>query len=175
MQPQTIFVPTGEGTGRGYYINPLAAQEVVIDTGSLGSAQYEYGGAQVNMIPKDGGNLFSGSLFFGGTGSALQGGNLGQSIGRGLQGWAGGDQRDTAEQGQRAVLQYVGEQQDMDPGLKSALMQNPALAMHYLQTRIRPRVTSDIAHYEYARKQGFGGTLADFIRNKHSGVGMPQP
>ena len=76
VAPQTIFVPTGEGTGRGYYINPLAAQEVVIDTGSLGSAQYEYGGAQVNMMPKDGGNRFSGSLFFGGTGSALQGGNL---------------------------------------------------------------------------------------------------
>jgi len=106
---------------------------------------------------------------------ALQGGNLGQSIGRGLQGWAGGAQRDTAEQGQRAVLQYVGEQQDMDPALKSALMQNPALAMHYLQARIRPRVTSDIAHYEYAKKQGFGGTLADFIQNKHSGAGKPQP
>ena len=106
---------------------------------------------------------------------ALQGGNLGQSIGRGLQGWAGGAQRDTAEQGQRAVLQYVGEQQDMDPALKAALMQNPALAMHYLQTRIRPRVTSDIAHYEYAKKQGFGGTLADFIQNKHSGAGKPQP
>jgi hypothetical protein len=106
---------------------------------------------------------------------ALQGGNLGQSIGRGLQGWAGGSQRDTAEQGQRAALQYVGEQQDMDPGLKSALMQNPALAMHYVQARIRPRVTSDIAHYEYARKQGFGGTLADFIQNKHSGAGKPQP
>jgi len=27
-------------------------------------------------------------------------------------------------------------------------------------------VTSDIAHYEYAKKQGFGGTLADFIQNK---------
>jgi hypothetical protein len=106
---------------------------------------------------------------------ALQGGNLGQSIGRGLQGWAGGAQRDTAEQGQRAVLQYVGEQQDMDPALKSALMQNPALAMHYVQARIRPRVTSDIAHYEYAKKQGFGGTLADFIQNKHSGAGKPQP
>jgi len=76
VQPQTVFVPTGEGTGRGYYINPLAAQEVVIDTGSLGSAQYEYGGAQVNMIPKDGGNSFSGSLFLGGTGSRFQSNNL---------------------------------------------------------------------------------------------------
>ena len=76
VAPQTIFVPTGEGTGRGYYINPLAAQEVVIDTGSLGSAQYEYGGAQVNMIPKDGGNSFSASLFFAGTASGLQSNNL---------------------------------------------------------------------------------------------------
>src|SRR4029077_6806624 len=48
--PATLFVPALEGTGRGYYINPLAAQETLIDTGSLGSAQYEYGGAQVNMV-----------------------------------------------------------------------------------------------------------------------------
>ena len=101
---------------------------------------------------------------------AFQGGNLGQSIGRGLQGWAGGAQRDTAEQGQRAALQYVGEQQDMDPALKSALMQSPALAMQYLQTRSKPHLTSDMAHYEYARKQGFGGTLADFIQSKHLGA-----
>src|SRR5207245_9938781 len=74
--PVTIFAPSLEGTGRGYYINPLAAQETLIDTGSLGSAQYEYGGAQVSMIPKDGGNIFSGSLFFGGTGSGLQSNNL---------------------------------------------------------------------------------------------------
>jgi len=74
--PATLFVPSLEGTGRGYYINPLAAQETLIDTGSLGSAQYEYGGAQVSMIPKDGGNIFSGSLFVGGTGSGLQSNNL---------------------------------------------------------------------------------------------------
>jgi Carboxypeptidase regulatory-like domain len=74
--PATLFVPSLEGTGRGYYINPLAAQETVIDTGSLGSAQYEYGGAQVSMIPKDGGNSFSGSLFFSGTGRGLQSNNL---------------------------------------------------------------------------------------------------
>ena len=74
--PNTLFIPSLEGTGRGYYINPLAAEETLIDTGSLGSAQYEYGGAQVNMVPKDGGNLFSGSVFVGGTGRALQSNNL---------------------------------------------------------------------------------------------------
>jgi hypothetical protein len=76
VAPSTLFIPSLEGTGRGYYINPLAAQETLIDTGSLGSAQYEYGGAQVNMVPKDGGNIFSGSIFVGGTGSGLQGNNL---------------------------------------------------------------------------------------------------
>ena len=62
----------------------------------------------------------------------------------------------------------------MDPALKSALMQSPALAMQYLQTRSKPHLTSDMAHYEYARKQGFGGTLADFIQSKHSGWRGPQ-
>jgi hypothetical protein len=76
IAPNTLFVPSLEGTGRGYYINPLGAEETLIDTGSLGSAQYEYGGAQVNMITKDGGNKFSGSLFAAGTGSGLQSDNL---------------------------------------------------------------------------------------------------
>ncbi len=65
-----------EGTGRGYYVNPLASQEIVIDIGTMGSAQYEYGGAQVNTIQKDGGNQFSGSAFFGWTGDQLQSDNL---------------------------------------------------------------------------------------------------
>ena len=65
-----------EGTGRGYYANPLAIQEVVVDLGTMGSAQYALGGAQVNSIPKDGGNLFSGSFFVAGTGESLQSNNL---------------------------------------------------------------------------------------------------
>ena len=60
-----------EGTGRGYYVNPLAVQDVVIDVGTMGSAEYSLGGAQSNAIPKDGGNLFSGSLFLAGTGHQL--------------------------------------------------------------------------------------------------------
>jgi Carboxypeptidase regulatory-like domain len=65
-----------EGTGRGYYVNPLAAQEIVIDVGTMGSAEYSLGGAQVNSIPRDGGNRFSGSVFAAGTGHGLQGNNL---------------------------------------------------------------------------------------------------
>jgi hypothetical protein len=65
-----------EGTGRGYYANPLAIQEVVVDLGTMGSAEYSLGGAQVNSIPKDGGNRFSGSFFVGATGDSLQSNNL---------------------------------------------------------------------------------------------------
>jgi hypothetical protein len=65
-----------EGTGRGYYVNPLAVQEVVVDLGTMGSAVYSLGGAQVNSIPRDGGNRFTGSFFVAGTGDALQSNNL---------------------------------------------------------------------------------------------------
>ena len=51
------------GAGRGFLINPLGAEEVVIQVGGGGSAEYSSGGAQVNLIPKDGGNRFSGSFF----------------------------------------------------------------------------------------------------------------
>jgi Carboxypeptidase regulatory-like domain len=65
-----------EGTGRGYYVNPLAAQEIVIDVGTMGSAEYSLGGAQVNNIPKNGGDRISGSAFVAGTGHSLQANNL---------------------------------------------------------------------------------------------------
>jgi hypothetical protein len=101
---------------------------------------------------------------------ALQGGNLGQSIGRGLAGWMGGTQRDTTEHAQHAALHYVAQQGDIEPVLRAALLQSPALALHYLQVRTRPqRATNDIADYEYAKRQGFTGTLTDFLQRKRGG------
>jgi hypothetical protein len=101
---------------------------------------------------------------------ALQGGNLGQSIGRGLAGWMGGTQPDATEHAQQAALHYAAQQPDIEPALRAALLQSPALALHYLQTRTRPHATSDITHYEYAKRQGFTGTLADFIQRKRPGA-----
>jgi hypothetical protein len=69
-----------EGTGRGYYVNPLAVEEVVVDTGTMGSAEYSLGGAQVNAIPKDGGNRVHGSLFLAGTSDRLQSNNLDDAL-----------------------------------------------------------------------------------------------
>ncbi len=77
LTPGTDYGTAGlEGTGRGYYVNPLAAAEIVIDVGTMGSAEYGVGGAQSNAIYKDGGNRFSGALFGAWTGHQLQSDNL---------------------------------------------------------------------------------------------------
>lgn len=69
-----------EGTGRGYYVNPLASAEIVIDSGTMGSAEYGVGGAQSNSIYKDGGNQFSGVVFGAWTGHGLQSDNLSDDL-----------------------------------------------------------------------------------------------
>src|SRR6516225_2948801 len=67
----------GEGSGRAFYVNALTAQEVVVDTpaGST-SAEYTSNGVVINLIPKDGGNRFSGTFFATGTDHNLQADNL---------------------------------------------------------------------------------------------------
>jgi hypothetical protein len=105
---------------------------------------------------------------------ALQGGSLGESIGRGLQGWMRGNQADTAlanqRQAQRAAVGYAAAAEDINPALRAALMQTPALATQYLLSRLKPGISRDIVEYEYAKRQGFGGTLADWMVNKRTGA-----
>lgn len=69
-----------EGTGRGFYVNPLSVQETIIDVGSGGSAQYALGGAMVNSIPKEGGNSFNGTVFGAWTGHQLQSDNFSDEL-----------------------------------------------------------------------------------------------
>jgi hypothetical protein len=64
-----------EGQGRGFYFNPAAAQEVSVELGGQ-AAEYELGGVQANLIPKEGGNIFSGFVFADGTNSHLASTNL---------------------------------------------------------------------------------------------------
>ena len=109
------------------------------------------------------------NTFLGYLSGALQGGNLGQSIARGLDGWMRGAQLDQTGQAQRSASQYVAEAPDLDPGIRQALVQNPALAMQYLAARIRPSGSRAIAEYEYAKRQGFAGTLADWMARKARG------
>ena len=65
---------------RGFYINPLASSEVVLDTGGGGSAEYAFAGTVINMISKDGGNRFSATLFASGMKGGMQSDNLSDDL-----------------------------------------------------------------------------------------------
>jgi hypothetical protein len=67
----------GEGSQRSFYVNALTAQEVIVDapSGST-SAEYTSNGVVVNLIPRDGGNRFSGTIFATGSNHKLQAENL---------------------------------------------------------------------------------------------------
>ena len=53
-----VFFGGAGGQQRTYYFNTVAVQEVVVDAGGSG-AETETGGANVNMVPKEGGNKAS--------------------------------------------------------------------------------------------------------------------
>ena len=53
-----VFFGGAGGKQRTYYFNTVAVQEVVIDTGG-NSAESETGGANINMVPREGGNTLS--------------------------------------------------------------------------------------------------------------------
>jgi hypothetical protein len=70
--------PSGGGY-RFYNPNQAAAQEIVLEIGGI-SAESETAGIQMNMVPKDGGNTYRGDVYGNGTGPALQGTNLTDSL-----------------------------------------------------------------------------------------------
>src|SRR5262245_30916546 len=73
----------GGGTSRHYTFNQAGAQEIVLQTAGQ-SAEAETGGILLNMVPRDGGNIFKGSLESDYTNGSLQGG---QSLGRAEGPW----------------------------------------------------------------------------------------
>ena len=62
-----------------FSFNSQSFQEVVVETGGM-SAEAMSGGIQVNIVQKDGGNRFSGSLSMGYAGPKLQSGNLNDDL-----------------------------------------------------------------------------------------------
>jgi hypothetical protein len=73
------------GGGSGLKINMGAVQEINLGL-SGNSAEYEMGGVQYNVIPKDGGNMFSGSFFANGANSSFQSNNIDDALrARGLK------------------------------------------------------------------------------------------
>ena len=65
--------------GMGYVSNAYTAEEMRVQTGGI-SAESKTSGMSFDMIPKEGGNTFSGLLYGHDTSSALQGGNLNDSL-----------------------------------------------------------------------------------------------
>jgi len=59
--------------------NGVMVQEVAVDT-AAGSAEQSAGGVRMNIIPREGGNKFAGSLFVGGTSNKLQADNIDQTL-----------------------------------------------------------------------------------------------
>src|SRR5215510_4335084 len=66
-------------SGGGFQYNAHTFQEVVVET-AAGSAEATTGGVQINIIPKDGGNLFSGTVSAEITGPKLQFSNLNDDL-----------------------------------------------------------------------------------------------
>jgi carboxypeptidase family protein len=69
----------GGGGGGGNLANSAGAQEIVVSTsGGLGEA--ETGGVTVNLIPREGANTFSGTVFGNGANGSMQGSNYTQDL-----------------------------------------------------------------------------------------------
>ncbi|HEX7794290.1 MAG TPA: carboxypeptidase-like regulatory domain-containing protein [Vicinamibacterales bacterium] len=69
----------GSGQFSGFYMNDGAVQELTYLTGAE-SAEVQSSGIRVNQVPKDGGNRFSGGVFFQGRGSGLQSDNRSDTV-----------------------------------------------------------------------------------------------
>lgn len=75
------FNSAGTGGGGGYsiYFNPAAIAEINLETGQQ-TISTESGGVVITVIPKEGGNLFSGILLANGTNQHFQGTNLSDDL-----------------------------------------------------------------------------------------------
>jgi hypothetical protein len=63
------------GNQTGFYFNDGLMEEISYQTSSL-AAESPVGGVQINMIPRDGGNAFHGTVFSTGANSSMQSDNL---------------------------------------------------------------------------------------------------
>jgi len=70
-----VGVTHQNGTPHIYMYNNLAAQEIVLETSGV-SSEGEVGGLNVNLVPRDGGNRFTGLFNFDYTNSDMQSDNI---------------------------------------------------------------------------------------------------
>jgi Carboxypeptidase regulatory-like domain len=67
------------GNQTGFYFNDGLMEEISYQTSSL-PAEAPVGGVQINMIPRDGGNAFRGTVFSTGANESMQADNLSQDL-----------------------------------------------------------------------------------------------
>ena len=70
-----------EGQYSGIYLNDGMAQEISYETGAM-NAEVAAGGLRVNMIPREGGNTFSGVMFLQGANGPLSSDNRSEAVRR---------------------------------------------------------------------------------------------
>lgn len=76
-----MSVNSQETSNQQSYINDALSAEVTVST-SAHPAEIQSGGLRTNMIPKDGGNVVSGSIFMGGTDGSWQSDNVNDEMRR---------------------------------------------------------------------------------------------
>jgi hypothetical protein len=72
---QAIGSASGAGESTNFQPDITSTQELSV-TYAAGNAEQAFGGVQINLVPKEGGNTFKGSVFFAGANSSFQGHNL---------------------------------------------------------------------------------------------------
>ena len=75
----SISATSGNGELSNFIPDMTATQEVAVSY-AAGSAEQAFGGVQINLIPREGGNEFRGSVFATGVNSNFQGGNYTQEL-----------------------------------------------------------------------------------------------
>jgi hypothetical protein len=82
FQSQVDGVPSTLGGGTGsasWQATPSEVQEMVFETGGM-SAEQASGGVRVNVIPKEGGNRFTGAAYYSFANDSLQSNNINQRL-----------------------------------------------------------------------------------------------
>ena len=75
----SISATSGNGELSNFIPDMTATQEVAVSY-AAGSAEQAFGGVQMNLIPREGGNVFKGSVFATGVNSSFQGSNYTQEL-----------------------------------------------------------------------------------------------
>jgi hypothetical protein len=133
-----------------------------------------FGGGAAQSASSDSGSPGVGDRIMAGLMGFTQSHSPMSALGNLVAGAATGERSDPAgmaQQAQKAALQYVAQNGDLDPALKKTLLASPALALELVHGKIKPEHSADITEYEYAKKQGFAGTLTDWIQRKRAGAG----